>query len=70
MYQDYWGATVTDDELENQFEDYLNDTDVVYVLGFTFGAGTVLRDMDPIAFRGAYLDWVDSQVQDGMLVEL
>lgn len=42
---------------ERDFEDMLNENyEEVNVLGITYGAGTVLKAVDPIAFRCAMSD--------------
>ena len=45
---------------EDEFEELLNDgVAPVVVFGYEFGAGTVLRGLDPVAFRQAFLDELD-----------
>lgn len=45
---------------EDEFEELLNDgVDPVVVFGYEYGAGSVLRGMDYVAFRQAFLDELD-----------
>jgi len=47
-------------EDEDAYEEFLNSgTDDVTALGVTVGAGTFLREHDPIAFRESLLDYAD-----------
>ena len=47
-------------QLEDEYESYLNDVyGEVDVCGSAFLAGSVLREMDPIAFTCGCNDWVD-----------
>ena len=46
---------------EGDYEDYLNaNYGDVDVCGMTFAAGSTLLELDPIAFRIGFNDWVDS----------
>lgn len=47
---------------EDDFVDILNEEyGEVEIVGYTYMAGDVLREIDPIAFRELYLDWLDSE---------
>ena len=55
-------------ELEEEFSDQLDDCwEPVSVCGFLFDAGRALRELDPIAFRESFLDWINAQQSDGKL---
>lgn len=55
-------------DMTNEYKDFLNDVyGEVYVCGYTYEAGSVLADVDPIAFRCGMADWIDAHVLDGDL---
>lgn len=67
-YVDSDGALFSEGELEDMFADGLNDCyGVVYVCGYEYDAARALRELDSIAFRCGFLDWLDAQQQDGVL---
>lgn len=67
-YVDAEGELFSESELEDQFKEGLDDCyGVVYVCGYEYAAGNVLREIDPIAFRCGFLDWLDSRQGDGEL---
>lgn len=46
---------------EEEYEEYLNEEFTVQeIMGDDYGAGSVLRAVDPIAFRESFLDFLDS----------
>ena len=62
------GDLRTEGELEDEFTDQLDDCwEPVSVCGYEYAAGRTLREMDPIAFRESFLDWIDAQQRDGEL---
>ena len=44
---------------EEEFMDYMNDMELVTILGYTYSLGEALLSVDPIAFRQEFLDWAD-----------
>lgn len=55
------GETFTEDELEDNFQDYLDNEMPEFTFGnLSYGAGRVLREIDYTAFREAFNDWIDS----------
>lgn len=67
-YVDDSGKLFSQGELEDAFENDLNECyDAVSVCGYEFDAGRALRELDPIAFRCGFLDWIDGRMQDGEL---
>ena len=55
------GETFTEDELEDNFQDYLDNEMPVFTFGdLSYEAGRVLREIDYTAFREAFNDWIDS----------
>lgn len=62
------GDLRTEGELEDEFTDQLDDCwEPVSVCGYEYAAGRTLREMDPIAFRESFLDWIDAQQRGGEL---
>ena len=55
------GETFTDSELEDNFQDYLDNEMPEFTFGnLSYGAGRTLRQIDYTAFREAFNDWIDS----------
>ena len=62
------GDLLTEGELEDRFTEMLDDCyDLVPVCGYEYAAGHAFRELDPIAFRESFLDWIDAQQKDGEL---
>jgi hypothetical protein len=40
------------------------------IAGMEYQASRALREVDPIAYRCGFNDWVDAELQDGNLIEL
>lgn len=52
--------TINEREAYNEFEEVLNSLESeVDIIGYTFPAGTVLREMDPTAFREEMMTYFD-----------
>jgi hypothetical protein len=67
-YVNVEGELFTESELEDSFADGLDDCwGPVSVCGCEYDAGRVLREIDPVAFRCGFLDWLDAQQSDGEL---
>lgn len=51
---------------EDDYEEYLNDNEEIVRIGayLTYGQGAVLRAVDPVAFRCAYLEHIDFIADD------
>lgn len=50
---------------ESDFEDYMDECfDDVQVCGYSYSAGSALRELDPIAFREEFNNWLDSKEND------
>jgi len=55
------GETTNEWDLEARYEEDLNDAyGEVEVCGYTYSAGTVLKTIDPIAFRCGFVDWMNA----------
>lgn len=62
---------LTFDEAKEVFKDMLNvNFDTVNICGHEYEQGTALQAVDPVAFRTALSDWIDSECQDGNLIIL
>lgn len=67
-YVDESGELFSCGELKDAFENDLNECyGMVSVCGYEYEAGAVLREMDPIAFRCGFSDWIDGRIGDGEL---
>lgn len=70
-YVDDSGELFSQGELEDAFENDLNECyDTVSVCGYEFDAGRALRELDPIAFRCGFSDWIDGRISDGELCSI
>lgn len=62
---------VYEDALENRFDDLLNEMYApIRVIGLEYQAATVLRRTDPVAYREAFMQWLDGEIGSGELEEL
>ena len=60
------GEDYTDDQLEDVFEEWLNEFHGdTFIAGYSFGAGRAIRELDEIAFREEFNNWIDSEIQEG-----
>lgn len=60
------GIDYTDDEMEDIFEGSISGLhDDVKILGYSFSPGKALRELDYIAFREEFNNWLDSEIQEG-----
>lgn len=57
-------------EMENRTEAMLDECyEPVVIVGLTYEAGRVLREIDPIAFRECVMDEINAQMDDGEIDE-
>lgn len=64
------GEDLYESELEERFDDFFNEIYPEVELGeLTYLASRVLGEVDPIAYREAFLGWIDSQISDGVYRE-
>lgn len=62
------GDLLTEGELEDRFTEMLDDCyDLVPVCGYEYAAGRAFRELDPIAFRESFLNWIDARQKGGEL---
>ena len=56
------GKGYAEHELADRFDEVLDECcGEVSVAGMTFDASRALKELDPIAYRCAYLDWLDGE---------
>lgn len=60
---------ITRQQAFQQFEDILDDAPMIEVMGMSFYPSRVLHELDPIAYRLGFDDYIDSLIQDGCEVE-
>lgn len=54
-------------EAEDAFDEFLNEVHpVVSICGYDYDAARAFKEIDPIAYRVDFLNWVDSQETDGI----
>lgn len=71
---EYWdtysGEPLSDHELHERYDDLLDEVYGDVCIGaWTYPASRTLRDVDPIAYRCGYNDWLDSELQDGVITD-
>lgn len=53
-------------EADDLFEEFINEMwPTVEVCGYHMDPARVLKEVDPIAYRQEFLNWMDSQTEDG-----
>ncbi len=61
---------VTEAEALEMYEEMLDDCEgLVELCGMTYSASYVLREIDPVAYRCGFNDYVDSLTDDDIFVE-
>ena len=70
-YTDTDANGLTDYDLHERFDEMLDD---VYedcpIAGLEYSTSRALKQVDPIAYRCGFHDWLDSEIQDGQIIEL
>ena len=57
-------------ELQAQYDELLDDVyGDVSIAGYSYNTSRTLYEIDPTAYRTGFLDWLDSEIQDGSIVE-
>lgn len=60
----------SDYQLDRMFADFLDETyDDIEICGCKYQPSRTLREVDPVAYREFYNNWLDSQLTDGLLFE-
>jgi hypothetical protein len=55
-------AKYTDYELEELYKDFIDDTtEIITIWGMEYSPSQVLLNVDPIAFRVGFNDWLDAE---------
>ena len=64
-YVDDNGDELTDEQLHERYDDMLDE---VYpdltIAGMEFSTSNALKELDPIAYRVGFSDWVDSEIDE------
>ena len=61
---------ITEAEALEMYEEMLDDCEgLVELCGMTYSASYVLREVDPVAYRCGFNDYVDSLTDDDIFVE-
>lgn len=61
---------LTDHELDQEFAEQFDEFhDGIQILDMEYSAIEVLRKIDPVAYRQEFLFWLDSEVQEGRIIE-
>jgi len=61
---------ITEAEALEMYEEMLDDCEgLVELCGMTYSASYVLREIDPVAYRCGFNDYVDSLTDDDIFVE-
>jgi len=61
---------ISDSELEERYDDYLDECyGEVSIAGLTYQTSHVLRQVDEVAYRCGFNDWISAEIDDGMLKE-
>lgn len=55
--------TYAEHELDQMFQDELDESQPVEIFNYVFDAGLALKSLDPIAYRQEFLAWVDANWQ-------
>jgi len=57
---------LSESEADEKFQEFVNEThETITVMGLDYDPARVLKDVDPIAYRQEFLNWVDSETQEG-----
>lgn len=64
-YVDDNGDELTDEQLHERYDDMLDEVypDLI-IAGMEFSTSNALKELDPIAYRVGFSDWVDSEIDE------
>lgn len=68
-YLDRDGLPVTEYELLGRFDDVLDFDGLVSVAGLEYAPSRVLKEVDPIAYRESFLNWINYELEEGNITE-
>jgi len=60
---------ITEDQALEMYDDLLDDDGPVRIGNLTYSASQVLREVDPVAYRCGFNDYVDFLTEDDIFVE-
>ena len=61
---------ITERELYAMYDDFLNDVyGEVEIMGMKYETSYAIKDLDPVAYKCGFNDWLDSQLTDGIYTE-
>lgn len=60
---------ITEDQALEMYDDLLDDDGPVRIGNLTYSASHVLREVDPVAYRCGFNDYVDFLTEDDIFVE-
>lgn len=65
------GVELNDSDLHDMYDDMLDEVyGTVSIAGYQYSASRSLREIDPIAYRCGFNDWLDAEITEGNIVEL
>lgn len=57
------GEALTEDDLYDRYDDMLDEvTGEVEIAGYSYSASYAFKNIDPIAYRCGFGDWLDSEI--------
>lgn len=60
-----------DDDMHDRYDEWINDVHGNVSIGnATFSPSDILKELDPIAYRAGFSDFIDYDTQDGSIMEL
>lgn len=63
--------TLTDDQLHEAYDNDLDETnEPILVCGLSYQPSDVLKNVDPVAYRCGFNDWLDAEVSNGRFFEV
>ena len=66
-YDLFTGEGITDYELHERYDDMLDECyGTATVAGMEFDTARALKELDPIAYRCGFHDWIDSELGESL----
>ena len=64
-------SKLNDRELDERYAEMLDEVnETVHIGSLQYNASHVLKNVDPVACRCGFNDWLDAEISDGILFEL
>ena len=58
-------------ELERMFDEYIDDVEgQVQIMGYEYYVSNIMKDVDKVVYREAFLEWLNSEVENGHIREV